>query len=105
MQTIQNSIYQSKMLYNPRVLEKKTHEFFLSLSSSSSLPLDALPLLLLAHVRTHRVVQGRRHDEAIAARCRARAVLKPIARWALNIYRCAVWSTMVGYVALSAERF
>ena len=89
--------------------KKNTLIFFISLWLLLLAPRrvhrGVLPLLLLAHVRTDRVVQGRRHDEATAARRRAGAVLKPIARWPLNICRCAVWSTMVGCVALSAERF
>ena len=36
---------------------------------------------------------------------RAGAVLKPIVRWPLNICCCAVWSTMVGCVALATARF
>ena len=40
----------------------------------------------------------------LVALLRAGAVLKPIVRWPLNICCCAVWSTMVGCVALSAER-
>jgi len=94
--------------YTHMCFRKKKHMdfFFISLwAPPRRVHRGVLPLLLLAHVRTHRVVQRRRHDEATAARRRAGAVLKPIARWPLNICRCAVWSTMVGCVALSAERF